>query len=133
MKVRLGITAPLFIESAEQAALRLPCFIERNFGIAQIAAAQFLAGVTARNDLADAERCAEHEQKRKSSACAASLVTRKLVSPESTIRFKYSPRLLSVFAKDKKSADGQVIRQTMETEKRQCPRASPSCSTDRKT
>ena len=30
MKVRLGITAPLFIESAEQAALRLPCFIERD-------------------------------------------------------------------------------------------------------
>lgn len=33
MKVRIGITAPLAIESADQTALRLPCFIERNFSV----------------------------------------------------------------------------------------------------
>ena len=34
MKIRLGITAPLMIAKPEAAALRLPCFAERNFGIA---------------------------------------------------------------------------------------------------
>lgn len=33
MKIRLGITAPLQLESRERAVLRLPYFIERNFGV----------------------------------------------------------------------------------------------------
>lgn len=33
MKIRLGITAPLALTSPETAALRLPCFAERNFNI----------------------------------------------------------------------------------------------------
>lgn len=34
MKIRLGITSPLTLEDAKTAWLRLPCFAERNFGIA---------------------------------------------------------------------------------------------------
>ncbi|MBN1672081.1 MAG: hypothetical protein JXR37_13665 [Kiritimatiellae bacterium] len=35
MKVRLGITSPLALQSLAQGALRLPCFAERNFGFAR--------------------------------------------------------------------------------------------------
>ena len=34
MKVRLGITAPLIVDSLEQGRFVWPCFLERNFGIA---------------------------------------------------------------------------------------------------
>ena len=33
MKIRLGITAPLLIEHTNQAVLRLPCLVERNFKV----------------------------------------------------------------------------------------------------
>ncbi|MCD4726476.1 MAG: hypothetical protein K8R46_02355 [Pirellulales bacterium] len=34
MKIRLGITVPLMLVKSDVAALRLPCFAERNFGVA---------------------------------------------------------------------------------------------------
>ena len=36
MKIRLGITAPLMLMKSDVAALRLPCFAERNFGVASL-------------------------------------------------------------------------------------------------
>jgi hypothetical protein len=113
MKVRLGVTAPLVIESTNQAALKLPCLIERNFAVPSsfqhnlwLEAPQRLSGnfPSLESDGGKSGRFALRGQ----------IADDKLSSREATLRFPCSPKLLSVRAPDRKSNSGAVVHQRLE-------------------
>jgi hypothetical protein len=114
MKVRLGITTPLVIESAEQAALKLPSILERNFAFhesvrhsvwlesAQTPACK-LSGLIldASNPLKPGIRGA--------------IADAELNSIDGVLRFPLTSKATLVRARDRKSDSGAVIRQTLDS------------------
>lgn len=120
MKIRLGITAPLAVESSNQAALKLPGVLERNFALtgslehglwleAPQPLSAGLPGLTA-----DHSKPGQHGLRGRIADAA-------LNSPAATLRFACTPNLQSVRAEDRKRGDGTVIRQALELTKPKLP------------
>jgi hypothetical protein len=120
IKVRLGITAPLVLENTNTAALRLPCFAERNFKIAksfehnvwlegrQLARTEIK---TLSTGTGDAGRAGVRGTLRESDLSAGGAV----------LRFERSTSTAAVRALDTRSPERSVVRQTIESIAPQLP------------
>ncbi len=120
MKLRLGITAPLVVESASQAALRLPCFIERNFGISQSLEHSFWLETPQQPATRLSKLVLDTHQTGKFGV-HGQFSDAELSSPHSTLRFAISPKLATIQARDGKNEKPQLITQTLETAKANMP------------
>lgn len=120
MKVRLGISSPLFVESANQAALRLPFFLERNFGLPKSVGHSFWLESPQEPALA-LPNARVNSGKGEKFGLRGQLSDAELASAKSTIRFNYSSSLHSVYARDRKNAEGQLIHQTLEARQATLP------------
>ena len=121
MKVRIGISAPLIVESAEQAALRLPCILERNFGVP----ASLEHGLWIESPQPPTTKLGKllvHKTGPGKHTVRGALVDQELSSPEGTLRFPISTNSVMVLALDRTSSDAKVIRQTLEASSEAMPR-----------
>jgi hypothetical protein len=113
MKVRLGVTAPLVMENANQTALRLPSFVERNFAVPpDLEHSLWLE--TPDHPATRLSRLTLDSSKPDRVAVRGQFTDAELASPESTLRFTTSSKLQSVRAKDK-TDELHIITQTLET------------------
>ena len=117
MKVRLGITAPLLLESLDQAVLRLPAFTERNFGIQSDS--RHLVWVESTGELSCELEAMEAENPASDSfTLRGELFDRDLANPESSVHVS-RPNELNV-ASCKQSFEGfdsvviqEIVRKPM--------------------
>lgn len=113
MKIRLGITAPLTVEATNAAALKLPCFVERNFAVPETLQHSFWLQSSQPPHSALKQLTTAPAEAGKYSV-RGQLADSLLNLPEATLRFPCSERLRSVLARDTKKADAPAIRQTLE-------------------
>jgi hypothetical protein len=115
MKVRLGVTAPLTLDSAAEGVLRLPVFLERNFSLPP--AFQHTVWVEAPGALSTAASQLVAEASRPGhTALRGQLDNAGLASPRAVIRVARAPANRFAWTPDTRSADGQFIRQTIAEE-----------------
>ena len=115
MKVRLGITAPLTLDSAAEGVLRLPEFLERNFTLPP--AFQHTVWVEAQGTISTAASQLVPETSRPGhTALRGQLPNAELASPRAVIRVPRDPANHFAWTKDTRSADRQFIRQTIAEE-----------------
>lgn len=118
MKIRLGITAPLLIEKTNEAALRLPCVVERNFKVAS----HFEHSLwleSPRGVRAEFAKLNVDTANGKS-GIRGQIPEASLANHDAVLRFSSLPPLVSVRAADPKS-NQRVIVQTLTQKKPQMP------------
>lgn len=114
IKVRLGITAPLNVNSPEAASMRWPHFIERNFGIGTSFTHQ--ATLSGNNPVqgSDSRYKSEPAQAGKH-ILRAQLTEKEMASPENRVLLARSPRSTIAWSTDRKGLPGHVVQQDLST------------------
>jgi hypothetical protein len=120
LKIRLGITAPLVVESMSQAALRLPCFAERNFAIGQNFEHSFWLETPAR-PAGRLSRLVLDTSKPGKIGAHGQMTDAELNSPHFALHFPISSQLLLVRSRDSKSQPPQFITQALEPAQAEMP------------
>ena len=113
MKIRIGITAPLHLEK-ERAALRLPCFVERNFKVPQ----SFEHSVWLESSVAPSagtKKLVTNTSEGGKSGIRGLIGEQELSSPQSVLWFKASDGEKTTFALDKRAGNEAIIKQTIES------------------
>ena len=113
MKVRLGITAPLTLDSAAKGILRLPCLLERNFNIPEGVRHTVWAGGAGEIKPHGNALTAEAAQLGHS-AWRGQLMNHELASPQGLLTVARDPAQLVAWSKDTRNSNGQFIRQTIQ-------------------
>jgi len=115
MKVRLGITAPLALESGAQGIVRLPAFVERNFTVRE----GFRHAVWAeapRELKTTSEQLAAASATPDRSALRGQMDDTELASPRSLLHVPRDPARRAAWTKDTRSPGEHFIRQTITEE-----------------
>lgn len=112
MKIRLGITAPLALESAAGGVLRLPLFLERNFSIHS--GFTHAVWTEAPTDLESVSPSLARETPRPGRrALRGAIADRDLAGPSALVRVPRNPAVRVVWTGDPRAADGSCVRQTL--------------------
>ena len=115
MKVRLGITAPLALDRADEGRLRLPLFLERNFslreGVRHAVWAEAPGALTTTTT-----QLASEVSRPGFKALRGRLDNAELVSPRALLRVERDPAKRFAWARDTRGPDGQFIRQELRDE-----------------
>jgi hypothetical protein len=114
IKVRLGITAPLHLESAAVGLMRLPGFIERNFSIPEHTGHS--VWLESRQPLKPATSSLAIDLSRPgTNSLHGPLRDAELNGPESVIRVARDPSVIVSWSGDRHGTEGQIICQTIES------------------
>lgn len=115
MKVRLGITAPLHLQTLDKAALALPCFVERNFGIEE----RDVHAVWAESDgpIACTLRSLQPE-KGTPQTLRGTLSEQALTSPEATVAVTRSNQAAETRTPDLLNREQVIAQEVMKTDAR---------------
>jgi hypothetical protein len=120
IKVRLGITSPLHLESAESAVALWPHFIERNFNVPDHL--EHSVWVEARQPVQSASPDFKTDQSKPGvQALRAQLRDAALSAPSSTIRLRRDGAVKEAWVTDHRSTDGQIVRQTIKPRNESSP------------
>jgi hypothetical protein len=112
IKVRLGVTSPLHLETAESAVALWPHFIERNFNVPDHL--EHSVWVEARQPVQSASSAFKTDQSKPGvQALRAQLRDTALSEPSSTIRLRRDTAVNAAWVTDPRSADGQFVRQVV--------------------
>ena len=115
MKVRLGITAPLALESASEGVTRMPVFLERNFtvrkGFMHSVWAQARPGLKS-----DSKPLGLEPSNGGQVALRGQISDSELVSPQALLRIPRDENLRFAWTKDTRAASNRFIRQTIAEE-----------------
>ena len=112
IKVRLGITSPLHLESAESAVALWPHFIERNFNVPEHL--EHSLWVEARQPVQSASPAFKTDQSKPGvQALRAQLRDAGLSEPSSAVRLRRDAAVKEAWVTDHRSTDGQIVRQTI--------------------
>lgn len=112
IKVRLGITSPLHLETAESAVALWPHFIERNFNVPEHL--EHSLWVEARQPVQAAGSAFKTDQSKPGvHALRAQFGDSTLSAPTSTVRLRRDTAAKEAWVTDHRSADGQIVRQTI--------------------
>jgi hypothetical protein len=114
MKVRLGITAPLLVESPDQAALKLPSILERNFAVKETARHRLWLE-SAQQPSTKLSGLLFDKPKSGTAGLRGDITDQELNSINSVLRFPLTPGAQIVWAKDRKSENASIIRQRLES------------------
>lgn len=114
MKVRFGITAPLALEDRSRTALRLPHFLERNFGIPHETA--HAVWIEAKNPLQPAGPLFAEQPRAGLYAVRGELKDAELAEPSAIIRTIRSGEVTEAWMRDTFQGDGQIVRQFISEE-----------------
>lgn len=110
IKVRLGITSPLALESAEETVLRWPHFLERNFSVPQ--GIEHSVWVESRQPLRSASARLKPDQGKPGvHGLHGQFTESDLSDPRSAVRARRSAEAQQVWVTDPQSGGAQIIRQ----------------------
>jgi hypothetical protein len=113
MKVRIGITTPLLLESKEQEFLHLPYFLERNFGISEDT--QHSVWIESKKPLEITHKTLKSEQPKEGLYAIRGLIKdSELAAPNAIVPINRANDVLEVWAVDSVDKDPSVILQTLE-------------------
>ena len=112
MRIRFGITVPLMLESREQAILRPPYFLERNFGIPDEVA--HTVWIESKNPLRASSGSLRYEQPAAAlHAVRGSLREVEMAGPEALVRASRAAEITESWTLDRVRNNGEVIRQSI--------------------
>ncbi len=112
MKVRLGITAPLTLDSASEGTLRLPCLLERNFNIPE--GVRHSVWANGKGELkSHGNALATEVAQTGHTSLRGMLPNSELASPQGLLTVARDPNQRVAWTKDTRGANGQFIRQTI--------------------
>jgi hypothetical protein len=114
MKIRIGMTVPLLLESPEQAALRLPVFLERNFALSKTLRHHVWLE-TSDQPLNSSPQLTVDKSQSGRFGLRGEFADWMLGGPDATVRLVRSSGLDAIRARDSRSESGSVIRQTLES------------------
>lgn len=121
IKVRLGITAPLRLESEESAVATWPHLLERNFGVPDHLEHSLWA--EARQAIQSANPMFKTDASKPGvQGLRAQLRDEALSNPASVVRLRRDPAAKESWVTDHRSTNGHIVRQTVQTR----PEAAPS-------
>jgi hypothetical protein len=112
MKVRIGITVPMQLPSLSKVYLRLPSFIERNFGIGNTL--RHLVWVESSTPLDTQLGALKHEQPSNTlHAVRGKITDRDLLNPTSVIQAARSPKRVQAWTTDDVGEGNHLVVQTL--------------------
>ncbi|MCI0529532.1 MAG: hypothetical protein L0Y56_18990, partial [Nitrospira sp.] len=113
MKVRIGITAPLLLETREQGLLRLPYFLERNFSIRE--QTQHAVWIESKKPLEVTAKALNQERSQQELyAIRGTVKDSELGEPSAILRVSRSGEIIPAWTSDPLDKEGYIIRQTLE-------------------
>ena len=116
----MGITAPLALASASEGTLRLPCLLERNFNIPE--GVQHSVWANGKGELKSPGNALTTEVAQAGhTSLRGTLLNHELASPQALLTVVRNPGQVAVWTKDTRSANGQFIRQTIQSVASQPP------------
>jgi hypothetical protein len=112
IKVRLGITVPLVLERADEAVLRWPHFLERNFSVPK--GIEHSLWIESRQPLQSASaRLKPDHGKPGVNGLRGLLLDSELADPRSAVRARRNSEATLAWVTDPHGGDGQIIRQSI--------------------
>jgi hypothetical protein len=110
MKIRFGVTAPLALEDRSSALLRLPHFLDRNFGVSDGAA--HAIWIEAKNPLRmEGGKLLAEQPKAALYAVRGELKDAELSAPAAVVRASRSVEVTEARSRDPLHGEGRVVRQ----------------------
>ncbi|MFH1024769.1 MAG: VIT domain-containing protein [Planctomycetota bacterium] len=112
MKVRVGITSPLFLESFEQGVMMLPCCLERNFSIPESVGHDIW--IESKKPIVAQKDCLKSENPKKELfAMRGKMSNSLLVENRAVIRTGRTKEALEAWTRDPLAENERVVRQTI--------------------
>jgi hypothetical protein len=120
MKCRVGITTPLVLTTAEEAFLRWPCFLERNFSIAE--GLQHSLWIESKEPLhATGDKIVTDRGKDNGFALRGRLGDLELAGPEAVVRASRNGEIRQAWVNDSRGPEPQTVWQRIVDGKSETP------------